>query len=51
MALCLVKYLTKAGNWAITMPPIFDQTRFHIVKGIGNAFDHTELCFVLSVEE
>ena len=26
---------------------IYDQTKFHMVKGIDNAFDHIELCFVL----
>ena len=29
---------------------IYDQTHFHMVKGIDNAFDHMELCFVLSAE-
>ena len=24
-----------------------DQTKFHMVKGIDNAFDHMALCFVL----
>ena len=24
-----------------------DQTKFHMVKGIDNAFDHMELCFVI----
>ena len=26
---------------------INDQTKFHMVKGIDNAFDHMELCFVI----
>ena len=26
---------------------IYDQTKFHMVKGIDNAFDHMEMCFVL----
>ena len=26
---------------------ISDQTQFHMVKGIDNAFDHMEMCFVL----
>ena len=30
---------------------IDDKTQFHMVKGIDNAFDHVELCFVLSAEE
>ena len=25
----------------------YDQTQFHMVKGINNAFDHMEMCFVL----
>ena len=29
---------------------MYDQTQFHMVKGIDNAFDHMELCFVLSAE-
>ena len=29
---------------------MYDQTQFHMVKGIDNAFDHMELCFVLSGE-
>ena len=24
----------------------FDQTKFHVVEGIDNAFDHMELCFL-----
>ena len=27
--------------------PINDQTKFHMVKGTDNAFDHMELCFVI----
>ena len=30
---------------------INDQTKFHMVKGIDNAFDHMELCFVLTAAE
>ena len=30
-----------------TQYQIYDQTKFHMVKGIDNAFDHMELCFVL----
>ena len=30
---------------------VYDQTKFHMVKGIVNAFDHMELCFVLLTEE
>ena len=26
---------------------IYDKTKFHMAKGIDNAFDHMELCFVL----
>ena len=26
---------------------INDKTQFHMVKGIDNAFDHMEMCFVL----
>ena len=29
---------------------MYDQTQFHMVKGIDNAFDHMELCFVLVAE-
>ena len=29
---------------------IYDQTQFHMVKDIDNAFDRMELCFVLSAE-
>ena len=27
---------------------LYDKTKFHMVKGIDNAFDHVELCFVLN---
>ena len=27
---------------------IYDKTQFRMVKGIDNAFDHMELCFILS---
>ena len=30
---------------------IYDQTKFHMVKGIDSAFDHVELCFILLTEE
>ena len=26
---------------------IYDQTQIHIVKGIDNAFDRMEMCFVI----
>ena len=29
---------------------MYDQTQFHMVKGIDNAFGHMQLCFVLSAE-
>ena len=28
---------------------LISQTQFHIVKGIINAFDHMELCFVINL--
>ena len=42
--------------WPCTSPvailcQIYDKTQFHMVKGIDNAFDHMELCFVLSGEK
>ena len=41
------------GPWnspVATLCQIYDQTQFHMVKGIDNAFDHMELCFALSAE-
>ena len=31
----------------ITFMEFMTKPKFHIVKGINNAFDHMELCFVL----
>ena len=35
------------NNLIIFHCQIYEQTKFHMVKGIDNAFDHMELCFVL----
>ena len=34
-------------TWFTNNCQIYDQIKFHMVKGIDNAFDHMELCFVL----
>ena len=34
-----------------TLCQMYDQTQYHMGKGIDNAFDHMKLCFVLSAEE
>ena len=37
----------------VELPPFvrFTTKQFYMVKGFDNAFDHMELCFVLSAEE
>ena len=45
------KYWWQCNNPVATLFQLYDQTQFHMVKGIDNAFDHMELCFVLSGEE
>ena len=49
-------YLSSKYWWPCNSPVathclIYDQTQFHMVKGIDNAFDHMELCFLLSEEK
>ena len=39
------------GGHVTAQCQIYDQTKFHMVKGIANAFDHMELCFVFKTEE
>ena len=40
-------YAYACNSSVTTHCQIYDQTKFHMVKGIHNAFDHMELCFVL----
>ena len=45
------KYWFPCNSPVATLCQIYDQTQFHMVKGIDNAFEHKALCFVLSAEE
>ena len=45
------KYWWPCNSPVAILCQIYDKTQFHMVKGIDNAFDHMELCFVLSAEE
>ena len=38
-------------GWVTIHCQIYDETNFHKVKGIDNAFDRMELCFVLYAAE
>ena len=44
------KHLWPYNNLVTIHCQIYDQTKFHMVKGIDNA-DHMELCFVLLAAE
>ena len=44
----LIYLVVNTSGQVTTHCQINDQTKFHMVKGIDNAFDHIELCFVLS---
>ena len=45
------KYWWQCNSPVATLCQRYNKTQFHMVKGIDNAFDHMELCLVLSVEE
>ena len=45
------KYRWQCNSPVAILYQIYDKTQFHMVKLIDNAFDHSELCLVLSAEE
>ena len=45
----LIFYENKPIFTEIILTLIRQYTNFHMAKGIINAFDHTELCFVVSL--